>query len=70
MLYKVNGTLMTRNALIYKVLETVLDLGEEKAPPMAYRPTYTVEHNIKTHACKIARAMGWEVTVIRNYGRE
>ena len=65
MLYKVNGTLMTRNALIYKVLETVLDLGEEKAPPMAYRPTHPVEYNVKNHACKIARAMGWEVIVIR-----
>lgn len=65
MLYKVNGTLMTRNALVYKVLEIVLDLGEEKAPSMAYRPIYSVEHNVKNHACKIAREMGWEVIVIR-----
>lgn len=65
MLYRVNGTLMTRNALVHKVLETVLDLGEEKAPMMAYRPIYPVEHNVKNHACGIARAMGWEVEVVR-----
>ena len=65
MLYRVNGTLMTRNALVHKVLETVLDLGEEKAPMMAYRTIYPVEYNVKNHACKIARSMGWEVEVVR-----
>ena len=61
--YIVNGTQMTREQLIKKVLETVLDLGEEKAPPMAYRPIYPVEHNVKNHACGIARAMGWKIEV-------
>ena len=65
MSYIVNGTPMTREQLVQKVLETVLDLGEEKAPMMAYRTIYPVEHNVKNHACGIARAMGWEVEVIK-----
>ena len=65
MSYVVNGTPMTREELVKKVLETVLDLGKEKAPMMAYRAIYPVEHNVKNHACGIARAMGWEVEVVR-----
>lgn len=61
--YIVNGTLMTREQLVKKVLEIVLDLGKEKAPMMAYRTIYPVEYNVKHHACKIARALGWEVEV-------
>lgn len=63
--YIVNGTVMSRKQLVEKVLETVLDLGEEKAPMMAYRTIYPVEYNVKYHACKIARALGWEVEVVR-----
>jgi hypothetical protein len=63
MKYIVNGTIMTRDELVKKVLETVLDLGKEKAPMMAYRPIYSVEHNVKNHACKIAKAMGWNIEV-------
>jgi hypothetical protein len=65
MSYVVNGTPMTREELIKKVLETVLDLGEEKSPMMTYRAIYPVEYNVKHHACKIARALGWEVEVVR-----
>ena len=61
--YIVNGTPMTRDELAKKVLETVLDLGPEKAPLMAYRPLYTVKQNVDRHACGIARAMGWSVEV-------
>lgn len=63
--YIVNGTVMSRKQLVEKVLETVLDLGEEKAPMMAYRTIYPVEYNVKNYACKIARALGWEVEVVR-----
>lgn len=64
MVYIVNGTSMTREQLVHEVLETVLDLGEEKAPMMAYRPVYPVEHNVKIHACGIAKSLGWEIEVI------
>lgn len=62
--YIVNGTEMSRKQLVEKVLEAVLDLGEEKAPMMAYRSIYPVEYNVKNHACKIARDMYWEVEFI------
>lgn len=61
--YVVNGVPMTRNELVENVLKAVLELESEKAPAMAYRPLYTVEHNVNRHACKIARAMGWSVKV-------
>ena len=66
MRYIVNGKTVNRNQLIELVLETVKDLPKEKQPLMASRECYSLEHNVKTHACKIARALGWEVITIPN----
>ena len=60
MLYYVNGKKLNRNELEKKVLEAVLELGEENAPAIAYRKPHTVEHNVRQHACMIARRLGWD----------
>ena len=64
MKYRVNGQEMDRKTLVQKVLEVVKDLPTEKQPPMAKRELYPIEHNVKNHACGIARAMGWDVEVV------
>ena len=64
MKYRVNGQEMDRKTLVQKVLEVIKDLPTEKQPPMARREHYPIEHNVKNRACKIAKALGWEVEVV------
>lgn len=66
MRYLVNGKTINRNQLIELVLETVKDLPKEKQPLMASRECYSLEHNVKVHAYKIARALGWDIITIPN----
>ena len=66
MRYLVNGIITSRKQLVDLVLATVKEMPVEERPMMAKREIYPLEHNVKNHAYKIARHLGWEVITIPN----
>lgn len=66
MRYLVNGIIRSRKELVDLVLATISEMPIEECPIMAKRDIYSLEHNVKNHACKIARHLGWEVITIPN----
>lgn len=67
MFYIVNGSLVSRARLIARVYDACASMPEDLRPVAACVGDYTLEHNVRVHACLIARRLGWNpVSVIDN----